>query len=108
MVDAQLPAGRFGFSFHGLPPECGCARYGNDVRNGTSLTIDAVAERRHARRREHAGRRLQRDVDHVVGETAAVREARDVGGEHAEARWPRGRRDVGVQRSISDGRTPAG
>ena len=65
-----------------LLPACGVATIGERREERLVVAVDAVAELRvdagveRRRERRRAGHRAQRDVDHVVGEPAAVREAR--------------------------------
>src|SRR6266566_10013640 len=68
-----------------------------DVRErraeGAVVRVDAVTGRQRAYQLaglRRALQRLQLDVDHVVGEPAAVREALQVAAEHAEPVWLRG------------------
>ena len=87
----------FGLSFQGLPPECGSARYGKVVRNGTSLPIDAVAETRLP-----ADRATPTAACSVMSITSSVSRRPfgkpcDVAAEHAQAGRARRRQDVGVQ-----------
>src|SRR2546426_6563920 len=82
-----------------LPRVAARVRQG-DIREGRAerdvIAIDAVAQRR-LDAEQNADRRLFGDVDDVIGQTAAVREALDVAGQHAEPVGTRRRQYVGVQ-----------